>query len=326
MSAALNEKQAARQQRYWGRLIRWSAALPVFLICVLSLPARAAGEKRPVFVTASLLNRNDLYIDNLERSEVEILEDGHSRPLEFMARDELPSVYGIVFDRAMLPDVTESERSGLQSRSSATSARDIAYELIDKYLARQTIWVGAYSRELQVVFDAAADGFGAKDAIGRIQGGRSTEPSYFFAALASAVTKMNQRHERRRILIFFLESIDSETAARSKILKNLLASCNVELFTLSYATRLGTAGGLHPALNSSLLRELAQATAGQAFFSTDYRDHPEDIVRRILSQLQTFYTFGFTAESGLDNPGKLSIKCSRPGSKVKQHPTVPAFE
>jgi len=326
MNIISNGKRTTRQLELRCLAFLCFAALPAAGVCEPAATARAAGEKRPVFVTASFLNRNDLYIDNLERNEVEVLEDGQPRQIEFMARDEIPSVYGIVFDRDMMPDVTESEHSGLQSRSSATSARDIAYELIDKYLARQTIWVGAYGRDLQVVFEAASDGFGAKNAIGQIRGGRSQTPSYFFGALASAVSKMNQRHEKRRVLIFFMESVDSDTAGRMKLLKNLLASCNVELFSISYAARFGPSGSLPSALNSSLLRELGQVTAGHAFFSTDFRDHPEDVVRRLLSQLQTFYTFGFTAESGLDNPGKLSIKCSRPSSKVKLHPTVPTSE
>jgi len=303
--------------------LSWAVAL---LVAGAFGPVPAVAEKRPVFVTASFLNRNDLFIEDLQQNEIEVQEGGHPRQIEFMAREELPSVYGLVFDRAMLPEVTERERSGFESRSSSTSARDIAYELIDKFLGRQTLWVGAYGQDLQVVFDAAADGFSAKNAIGQLRGSSTQTPSFFFAAVASAVHKMNERHEKRRVLIFFLESVDSETAGRMKLLKNLLASCNVELFTIGYATRLGAAGGIPSALTTSLLRELGQVTAGQAFFAMDYRDHPEDIVRRMLNHLRTFYTFGFHAESDLDNPGKLSIKCSRPGSKVKQHPTVPSIE
>jgi hypothetical protein len=109
-------------------------------------------------------------------------------------------------------------------------------------------------------------------------------------------------------------------------LKNLLASSNVEFFAVSFVSRLGVPGGMPSALTTTLLRELTQATAGQAFFSIDYRDHPEDIVRRLLSHLRTFYTFGFNSESGSTNPGRLTIKCSRPGTKIKQHPTVPILE
>lgn len=310
----------------WRLPLVCAAVLAVWGAWLSAAPALISGETRPVFVTASFLNRNDLFIDNLQQNEIEILEDGHPRQIEFMARDELPSVYGIVFDRAMLPEISERMPSGLQSRSNATSARDIAYELIDKLLARQTIWVGAYDQNLEVVFEAAADGYGAKNAIGQIRGRRSQTPSYLFSAIASAITKMNQRHERRRILIVFLESVDAETSGRVKLIKNLLASSNVELFTMSYASRLGAPGGMPSALNTSLLRELSQATAGQSFFSLDFQDHPEDIVRRILSHLQTFYTFGFHSESGLDKPGKLTIKCSRPNSKSKHHPTVPNLE
>jgi hypothetical protein len=289
-------------------------------------PASASTEKKPVFVTASFLDRNDLFIENLQQNEIEIFENDQPRTIEFMARDELPAVYGIIFEHAMLPDVSEREVSGLQSRSNATSARDIAYELIDKFLAHQTLWVGAYDRELEVVFDAAPDGFGAKNALGQLRGGRAQTPSFLFPALFSAVGKMSQRHEKRRVIILFLESVDSETAGRMKQLKNLLASSNVELFAISFVSRLGVPGSMPSVLSTTLLRELTQATAGQAFFSIDYRDHPEDIVRRLLSHLRTFYTFGFHSESESANPGKLTIKCSRPSTRIKQHPTIPTLE
>jgi hypothetical protein len=325
MTIGSNERHEKPHRPNSGLSVIWSALLIAAGTWTTAQPAHAF-EKRPVFVTASFLDRNDRFIENLQQNEVEILEDGQARQIEFMAGDELPSVYGIIFDRAMLPEAPERERSGFQSRSNATSARDIAYELIDKLLARQTIWVGAYDQSLQVVFDAAADGFGAKNAIGQIRGRRSQTPSYLFSALASAVTKMNQRHEKRRVLIVFLEEVDSETAGRMKLIKNLLASSNVELFSISYASRLGAPGGIPSALNTSLLRELTQVTAGQAFASLDFRDHPEDVVRRLTSHMRTLYTFGFHSESGLDKPGKLTIKCSRQNSKVKHHPTVPNLE
>ena len=77
------------------------------------------------------------------------------------------------------------------------------------------------------------------------------------------------------------------------------------------------------AVTTSSMRELTQVTAGTTFFTTDYRGHYEDLVRRLLDQIRTLYTFGFTSQPRGVDTGKLVIKCSRPNSKVKFHPSVP---
>jgi len=57
---------------------------------------------------------------------------------------------------------------------------------------------------------------------------------------------------------------------------------------------------------------------------SDYGDHSEDLVRRLLSHLTALYTFGFESAGVASQPSKLAIQCVRPGSKVRSHPNVPA--
>jgi hypothetical protein len=120
-----------------------------------------------------------------------------------------------------------------------------------------------------------------------------------------------------------MDTLDMSTAGKLKPLKNLLSSSNVELFVVSFASKLGSGrGGLSPALSQASLRELTQLTSGEAFFMSDYRDHYEDATRRIFNEIRTFYTLGFESESSPEKPARLSIRCTVPGSKVRHHPTV----
>ncbi len=305
------------------------------LIVFIALPVRALAQapqtrattaKRPVFVTASFVDRNGLFIEDLQKSEVEILENGQPREIELMAKDELPTAYGILFDRTMIPEREGTERPGQQSVSASVAARDLSYQLIDKLLGRQALWIGLYDQQTQIVFEADGDGFGAKNAISQMRGARGTEDSFLYSSLFSAVEKMNRRHERRRVIILFTQYIDSRTAGRLKALKNLLASSDVEFFPICFARRTGSAGGMHSVATTSSLKDLAQVTAGSAFFTMDYGDHLEDIARRLLDQLRTLYTFGINSQTQPSDFGKLEIKCSRPNSKVKCHPMVPDIE
>lgn len=244
-----------------------------------------------------------------------------------MAGEEVPTVCGLLFDRALLQYEENVRFGSAQSIPSTNSAKSLAYGLIDKYLGRQSVWVGVYERELQIAMDFSTDGFRAKDAIQRMSGRHMTEEPFLYPALYSSVMRMKDRNEKRRVLILFLDLLDSETIARLKPLKNLLSSSNIEVFIVTFASRLGSGGpGLNPVMSQSGLKELAQATAGDAFFAADYKDHLDDISKHIYNQLRTFYTFGFESTSPPNAPTKLTIRCTRPGSKVKCRPNVPMLQ
>jgi VWFA-related protein len=303
------------------------------IICFLSVltsgwaivfPASVPAAKVPVYVTASFADKRGLFIEDLSKEEVQIFENDQPRKIEFMARDEIPTVYGLIFDLSMLPEKPEDDYRGTTLIiSNASAARSMAYELIDKHLGRQTIWVGGYEKELGIVQDFTIDGFSAKAAINQMHGKRGRSEPFLYSALFSGIMKMNTRTEKRRVIVVFMDLLDSDTADKLKPLKNVLSSMNVELFVVSFASRLGSGrGGLLSSASGSSLRELTQITSGEAFFTADYKDHYEDITRRLYSHIRTFYTLGFESEASTDKPFRLTIRCTRAGSRVKHHPTV----
>jgi len=297
-------------------------ALPVFALCCAWT---SEAQTRPVFVTASFTDRNQIFMENLSAEEIEVSEDGQPRKIEFIAMEQLPSVYGILIESALLADSTGDTRYDSRGVPGANLARDILYELIDKYLGRHPVWVGAYQRDLEVVLDFTSDPFRVKDSVEQLRVPKRRSDSNLYTSLFSAVRKMSERNEKRRVLLLFLESVDPESAGRTRQLKNLFAASNVELFAISFSSRIATAGGLNPQVGEAVLRDIVGSTAGQAFQASANRDHPEDITRRLLNQIRTFHTIGFQASSPRESPGKLIIRSTRSGSNVKHHPVVPAL-
>mgnify|MGYP001065649118 CR=1 FL=1 len=146
-------------------------------------------SQTPIYVTASLTDRNGLFVEDLGLEEIQISENDQPRKLEFMARDEIPVVYGIIFDLSMLPERPDDDHRGATLQiSSASSARSMAYELIDKHLGRHTMWVGGYEKELRIVQDFTADGFSAKAAIHQMHGGRAPGEPFLYSALFSGLS------------------------------------------------------------------------------------------------------------------------------------------
>ncbi len=310
--------------------------LTAFLLCVFALlipgcqPSRAAAPevlKGSAFVTASFVDRNSLFIEDLNQEEVQIFENDQPRKIQFMAREEVPTVYGLIFELSLLPERPDDDyRGSTLVISGASASRSMAYELIDKYMSRQTVWVGGYDKGLKIVRDDTTDGFSAKAAIQEMHGTREQGESFLYSALVAGVMKMNTHAEKRRVIVVFLDLLDVNTAGKLKPLKNLLSASNVELFVVSFAGRLRSGrDGMAPAISQSSLRELGQATSGEALFAADNRDHFEDMTHRIYNEIRTFYTFGFESEASSDQPPRLTIRCTRPGSKVRHHPLVPAL-
>jgi hypothetical protein len=311
------------------KVARWCVLCTVMPV-VLSVSAAVPGgvpQQSEVFVTASFVDKNNLFIENLGQDEVQVLENDQPRPIEYMAAQEVPTVYGILFDRSLVPASEETApMGGALNISKASASRNLAYELIDKELGRQTLWVGAYGRDLQVVLDFTPDAFRAKEAIQRIPGNRGREESFLYSALFTSVMRMKDRNEKRRVIIAFVDTLDVETLDKSKPLKNLLSSSNVELFFVCFAARVGSiGGGPGQALTQAGLKSFTQCTAGEALFVGDFRDHLDELTRRFHNYLRTFYTFGIKSEAQSGKATKLTIRCARPGSRVRHHPNTPVI-
>ncbi len=290
-----------------------------------SIPS-AFAQGKPVFVTASFVDKNGFFIENLTRDEVQVFENDQARKLEFLAKDEIPAAYGLIFDRALFPEFPELGRVDASNLPSGDAARSISYALIDKLLGRQTTFVAAYDLGYKVAMDFSIDAYGAKNAIQLISGTKKAQDSFLYQAMLSAIEAMNQRPERRRILILFVDSVDMNSGGKTKQLKNFLDASNVELFTISFGSKTGTPSGrLQSVMSESVLKDLVKDTAGEFYTMILYRDHPEDLVRRLANIFHTYYTVGFSSTSTPDRPGKLSIRCTRPGSKVKHRLMVPVL-
>jgi VWFA-related protein len=301
-------------------------ALILMLASLLILePSEVIPQKKPVFVSASFLGQNRLFIEDMRREELRILENGKPREIEFFAGVEVPTVYAILFDRAILPEPFDFPRSDPNRIPISTAATNVAYQVIDQVLSRQVGWVGTYDQELRVALDFTQDMGRIKDMVQSLRSARTMEDSSLYSAFFNAIKKMNSRNEKRRILILFLEALDMNSGDKLRPMKNLLSASNVELFVASFAaSKFSTGRGLPPLQSEACLKELAGVTAGGAFFTM--AEGIEGIGRRISNQIRTLYTIGFELEASAEEPSALKIQCTRPGVKIAAHPIVPNLQ
>jgi hypothetical protein len=308
----------------------WPLPLIACILSAIVFLTAAHGEasftKREVYVTASFIDKESLFIENLQPDEVRILENGSLRKIELMARDELPTAYGLLFDSTLLTSDQLGNQRYLSAKiPSAVAAQDMAFELIDKHLRNERIWAASYDQNFHLMAAPTNDGFKVKDAINRIRFERDPFGAYAYAGLSAAVEEMNKCFEKRRVVILFLDAMDQQSLGKIPQLQNLLSLSNVELITICFAARVSTGPGVPSAMNRGALLKLAQSTAGQAYFTSDTGGHFEDITRRVYNQIRTFYTFGFQSDAPSDAKTSLVIRCTRNGSKVRFRPFIPVL-
>jgi VWFA-related protein len=294
------------------------------LLCSWAAPDQSA-QSTPVFVTASFLDRNRLYLENLSREEIRVFENGRPRDVEFLASKEVPTAYGLLWDRSLLPQPFDDPLAGRYGIPIGTAATNVAYQLLDQALGRYVGWVAAYDSEFHLAMDFTQDTGLIKDTVQQMRGERLKEEPVLYGALLTAVKKLSQRNEKRRLLFVIVDYLDMQTSGKLKPLKNLLSASNVELFIASFAaSKTASSHGLPPLQSEASFRELAGVTAGGAFFVL--QEGIEEMGKRISYQAASYYTIGFQAESPPDQPGKLKIECTRPGTKVITHPLVPILQ
>jgi hypothetical protein len=296
-----------------------------FLVLSPEILEAASSEKRQAYVTASFTDKESLFIEDLSMDEVQILENNIPKKIELIVGEALPTIYGLLFDRSLLVEeqsVGPNYRPGLPSPAAA--ARDMAFALIDKYLRQKRMWVASYDQSFHLAVASTTDGFAAKDAINQMRFSRTANEVFAYAGLYSAVTEMNKSSEKRRVIILFLDKLDPESMGKIPQLQNLLSMSNVELIIISFASRSSIGSGVPAEMSRGALSKLSQATAGEAYFSAN-SEHAEDLVREICNRMRTFYTLGFESGASAETKTELVIHCTRRGSKVKHHPSMPVL-
>jgi hypothetical protein len=303
--------------------------IAILLGILFTLPLILAAtplENREVYVTASFTNEDSLFIEDLRPDEVQILENDKPQKIELLLREEIPTIYGLLFDRSLLGEdhsVGSSYRPEIPS--AATAARDMAFDLIDRYLRGNRMWIASYDKTFHFAVMSTTDGFAAKDAIHQMSLSSPADEVFAYSGIYSAVMEMNKCSEKRRVIILLLDTLDQESLGKIPQLQNILSMSNVELISISFASRLSTRSGIPAEMNRAALAKLAQATSGEAYFSADSGGHPEDLVRQIYNRIRTLYTLGFESDAPTETKTKLLILCTRSGSRVRHHAFIPVL-
>jgi VWFA-related protein len=263
----------------------WTAiAFPIVLMTVLGghagrqvPPAGVAAGAAMVVLPATVRDRQDRLVSNLREQDFEVYEDGVVQRLRLFQHEDTPVTVGLVIDhsksmRLKLAAVTAAVRTLVQSSNPADQM------FVVNFNENVTLGLPATLR-----FTASSD---------ELAGAMSRAPATGKTALYDGIIEGLERlpkggRYRKALLVIGDGGDDASARSLAQVLKMAEQSSAVV-----YAIGIFEAGARDA--NPMVLRRLAQATGGEAFFPGQLREVAA-ICERIARDIRNQYTIGYVS-------------------------------
>ncbi len=254
-------------------------------------PASAAPEAESfrvsvnvdlVVVHATVRDRNGRVVTDLRKEQFEVYEDGVRQAVRVFKHEDIPVTVGLVVDhsgsmRGKLADVVAAARTF--AKSSNPEDEMFVVNFNEKVSPPTTIRFTNRSDELA-------------DSISRAP---ATGETALYDAVGKALERVQGGSRDKKVLVVISDGGDNASVlGQAAVLKMAEQSS-----ALVYA--IGIFDAESADRNPKVLRRLARATGGEAFFP-GRRDEVVPICERIAREIRNQYTIGYVS-AGADQPG-----------------------
>lgn len=237
-----------------------------------------------------VIDRNNHPINNVQKEEFRILEDGVSQPIFSFTREEVPVMYGLAVDtsgslRPMFEQVINAAKAIINSNKRGDET------FIERFIS---------SDKIETVQDFTSNEDALMDGLDTlyIEGGQTAviDGVYLAAEHVAEYKKSGDDDRRRRALIVVTDGEDRASYYPEAQLFQRLREEDVQIFVIGFVSELEAEKGLirksprEKAVN--LLNKLASETGGRAFFPKSISDLPE-IANEIVRDLRTQYVVSY---------------------------------
>jgi Ca-activated chloride channel homolog len=261
---------------------------PLIFVSVISMlfsvpfPRQRDGEPFSIAVNVELVVFNVSVIDSkgrhvagLKASDFRVLEDGRLMNLHLFEAENSPASIGLVIDN-----------SG-SMRNKQLAVRDAALSFVDASNARDEMFLLYFNDKVhtglapEILF--TNDGSRIRSAFAEIiPGGRTA----LYDALSVGLSHLARGSRERKVLIVFSDGGDN---ASRHHLNDVLKAARSSSATI-YA--IGMYDSDDPDKNPGVLRKIAQASGGRAYFPRSLKD-VDRVWREIAGEIRSEYTIGF---------------------------------
>jgi Ca-activated chloride channel family protein len=237
-----------------------------------------------------VIDRNNHPINNVQKEEFRVLEDGVPQPIFSFTREEVPVMYGLAVD------TSGSLRPAFEQVINAAKAIINSNKRGDETFLERFI----SSDKIETVQDFTASKDSLMDGLDTlyVEGGQTAviDGVYLAAEHVAEYKKGGDDDRRRRALIVVTDGEDRSSYYNETQLFQTLREQDVQIFVIGFVNELDAEKGLirksprDKAVN--LLNKLASETGGRAFFPSSISELP-DIANEIVRDLRTQYVVSY---------------------------------
>ena len=252
-----------------------------------------------------VIDRNNHPINNVQKEEFRILEDGVSQPIFSFTREEVPVMYGLAVDtsgslRPAFEQVINAAKAIINSNKKGDET------FIERFIS---------SDKIETIQDFTANQDALMDGLDTlyIEGGQTAviDGIYLAAEHVAAYKKSGDDDRRRRALIVVTDGEDRASYYTQTQLFQRLREEDVQIFVIGFVSELDAEKGLirkSPRDNAvNLLNKLASETGGRAFFPQSISELPA-IANEIVRDLRTQYVVSYDPTNKAHDGTYRSIK------------------
>lgn len=307
-------------------------------------PPLPVFDNKPLVIKAEVVNlnvrvvdRNNRPINTLAQQDFRIFEDNIAQPIEFFAKEEVPTNYSLVIDnsgsmRPLLEKVIEAGKILINTNRPDDETSIIRFVSRDKISIERD-----FTADKEELVDSLDNLF--------VEGGKTAiiDAVYLAAERVENHDRTVRNDRKRRALILVSDGEDRDSYYKEEQLYELLRESDVQIYAIGFVNELSKEGSFitksEQAKAKAFLERLATETGGKVYFP-DTVNELDMIARDIASELRTQYSIGYIPTNSetdgsfrnikvtvADGPNKQKrIAVTRSGRKAVPDDEVPSFQ
>jgi Ca-activated chloride channel homolog len=280
------------------------------IVALIAALLAAGGVNAQVFrggvdlstFAATVTDRRGNLVTGLTKDDFEVIEDGKPQTIEYFAHGDgdagPPMHLGLMVDASgsMQADMKLAQGAAIKFLNMLPAAQDITLVDFDTEVRITRYPQRDFARLVERIRQRKPDGFTALyDALGTYLDGADSQPG-------------------RNVLVMYTDGGDTRSALSLSETMTLLKASSVTVYAIGLVDNTGSA---RQTLQMTL-RQIAEATGGQAFFPAAMKD-VESAYDKVLGEIKGQYHVGYLSTNAAKDGAwrKVDIRVKRPDARVR---------
>jgi len=243
-----------------------------------------------VALQATVSDRKGGFASDLREQDFQVYEDGARQSIRLFRHEDVPVTVGLVVDHSgsmkrKLPDVVAAARMFV--RSSNPEDQMFVVNFNDK---------ATLGLPEGIAFSDRADELDA--AIGKIPAEGETA---LYDAVSAALDRLKSGNREKKVLIVISDGGDNKSLLNLPSVLKMAGESNAVVYTI------GIFEPDDPDKNPDVLRKLARATGGEAYFPGEFSE-VSAICERIATDIRHQYTIGYVSTNTVKAAGYRAVR------------------